>query len=48
VLAADLFEEYLANDDLMFAADAKRMFERKGPLRVVRAARSTGNDGASG
>jgi hypothetical protein len=49
VLAADLFEEYLTNDDLMFAADAKKLFERKRrPLRAVRTVRPTNDDGASG
>jgi hypothetical protein len=47
VLAADLFGEYLNNDDLMFAADAKSLFERrKGRLRAVRMARPADDDGA--
>jgi hypothetical protein len=29
VFAGDLFAEYLANEDLMFAADAKEMLERR-------------------
>jgi hypothetical protein len=46
VLAADLFGEYLNNDDLMFAADAKSLFERrKGRLRAVRTARPVDDDG---
>jgi hypothetical protein len=46
VLAADLFGEYLANDDLMFAADAKRILERNSrPLRAVRASKPGGDEG---
>jgi hypothetical protein len=48
VLAADLFGEYLAKDDLMFAADAKRVLERESrPLRAVRASKPADDEGAS-
>ena len=48
VPAAELFGEYLSKDDLMFAADAKRLFERKRrPLRAVPTTRPTDDDGAA-
>jgi hypothetical protein len=49
VPAGELFGEYLGNDDLMFAADAKRLFERKRRLlRAVSTDRPTDDEGASG